>query len=79
MININIDKATEIAKNVLRVWREAEFKNNDLALQHALVDGVDTSDLIARRDYLRDLPNECNGKSLEELSKILEKVGVKCQ
>lgn len=79
MIVINTDKAKEITKNALRVWRESEFKNNDSALQNALVDGRDTSDLILRREYLRDLPNECDGKSIEELSEILEKVGIKCQ
>ena len=79
MIVINTAKAVEIAKNALRVWRDGEFKNNDVALQNALVDGRDTSDLILRREYLRDLPNECEGKSIEELSKILEKVEIKCQ
>ncbi len=48
MILINNDKAIEVAKNKVRVWREAEFKKNDLAIQNALVDGSDMTALVAR-------------------------------
>ena len=74
MIVINNEKAIEIAKDKIRAWREAEFKKNDVAIQNALVDGSDTSALIARRDELRDMPNQCEGKSLEELKDMLESV-----
>lgn len=76
MIKINQDKAIEIAKDKIRVWRETEFKANDLKIQSALVDGTDTTELIARRDYLRDLPASCDGKSIEELKEILSKIGI---
>jgi len=72
MILINNDKAIEVAKNKIRVWRETEFKKNDLAIQNALVDGSDTTALVARRDYLRDMTTVCNSKSIEELITILE-------
>ena len=74
MIIINNEKAIEIAKEKTRAWREAEFKKNDLAIQNALVDGIDTTELIARRDYLRDLPSSCDGKSIEELTVILNDI-----
>ena len=74
MIKINQDKAIALVKDKIRVWREAEFKKNDIAIQNALVDGSDTSALIARRDYLRDLPSSCDGKSIEELTVILNDI-----
>lgn len=76
MIKINQDKAIEIAKYKIRVWRDSEFKKNDIAIQNALVDGVDITELIVRRDYLRDLPASCDGKSIEELKEILSKIGI---
>lgn len=72
MIVINQDKAIELTKAKLRAWRESEFKKNDVAIQNALVDGTSTTALIARRDYLRDLPSQCDGKSLDELKLMLE-------
>jgi hypothetical protein len=75
MILINNDKAIEVAKNKIRVWREAEFKKNDLAIQNALVDGSDMTALVARRDYLRDMTTVCNGKSIEELITIIDRLG----
>lgn len=72
MIVINGVKAIEMVKGKIRAWREAEFHKNDLAIQNALLNGSDTTELIARRDYLRDLPATCEGKSLDELKVILE-------
>ena len=72
MIVINNSKAIELVKNKIRAWRENEFAKNDVAIQNALVDGKDTTELVARRDYLRDLPTTCDGKSLDELKVILE-------
>ena len=74
MIKINQEKAIEIAKDKIRVWRDSEFKKNDIAIQNALLDGSDTTELIARRDYLRDLPSSCDGKSIEELTVILNDI-----
>ena len=74
MIVINNEKAIEIAKDKIRVWRDSEFKKNDIAIQNALLDGSDTTELITRRDYLRDLPSSCDGKSIEELTVILNDI-----
>jgi len=76
MIVINNEKAIELAKNKIRVWRESELKKNDLAIQNALVDGSNTTALIERRDYLRDLTNQCNSKTVEELLGIIKTLGV---
>lgn len=75
MVAINQDKAIEIAKDRIRVWRELEFKQNDLAIQNALVDGKDTLLLIERRNYLRDLTSQCSNKSIDELINLINELG----
>lgn len=76
MIQINNTKAIEIAKDKIRVWRDSEFKKNDLAIQNALLEGTDTTELVKRRDYLRDLTKACEGKSVEELKVLITELGV---
>lgn len=73
LIKINNEKAIEITKEKIRDWRELKFKENDVKLQNALVDGDETARLesVEYRDYLRDLPSQCEGKSLDELKMIL--------
>ena len=75
MIKIDEAKAIEITKNKIRVWRELEFKANDIAIQNALIDGADTATLVERRDYLRDLPNQCEDKTLDELKVLMSQLG----
>lgn len=74
LIKINNEKAIEITKEKIRQWRELKFKENDIKLQNALVDGDETARLeaVEYRDYLRDLPAKCDGKSLDELKTILD-------
>lgn len=73
LIKINEEKAIEITKEKIRNWRELKFKENDVKLQNTLVDGDETARLeaVEYRDYLRDLPAQCEGKSLDELKMIL--------
>lgn len=78
MIKINEQKAIEVTKNRIRQWRETEFAKNDIVIQNALIDG-DTeaqAQAVARRDYLRDLPAQCEGKSLDELKALLTELEV---
>jgi len=67
-------KATDIAKNKIRTWREDEFKKNDIILQNAIVD--DNQEIrvkaVERRNYLRDKPAECDNKSVDELKVIIK-------
>lgn len=73
MLKINQNKAIEIAKEKIRVWREEQFKENDIKLQNAIADDdlIAKQEAIDRRDYLRDLPEQCEGKTIEELKDIL--------
>lgn len=76
MIIINNEKAIEIAKNKIRVWRENEFKKNDLDIQNALVDNKDATEFIKRRDYLRDLTSQCENKIVDELLELIKTLGI---
>ncbi len=75
MILINNTKAISIAKEKIRAWRTSEFSKNDLAIQNALLEGADTTALVQRRDYLRDLPAQCEGKTLAELEALIAEIG----
>ena len=78
LIKINNEKAIEITKEKIRVWREIEFKANDVKLQNALVDGNETAkqEAVNYRDYLRDLPAQCEGKNLDELKALMSQLGI---
>ena len=76
MVKINPDKAIGITKNIIRKWREEEFKKNDIDLQNALVDGVDVTPFRMKRNWLRDLPEECEGKTVDELRALLVELGI---
>ena len=73
MIKIDILKAQEITRDRLRAEREVEFKKNDLAIQNALVDGIDTSPFIERREYLKDIT-----KVVDTLETVEELKAIKC-
>ena len=75
MIKINQDKAIEVAKEKIRAIREPMFKKLDLDFQRALETGSDTSGIIAEKQKLRDLTDTVNGKTVEELSQILNELG----
>ena len=78
LIKINNEKAIEITKEKIREWRELKFKENDIKLQNALVDGNETvkQESVKYRDYLRDLPDRCEGKNLDELKALMSELGI---
>ena len=72
MITINLSKAAEITKQSLRSWREVKY--NDIQIQNALIDGDEEAkaEAVAYRDFLRDLPPECDNMTLEQLKDLME-------
>ena len=74
MITINLSKASEITKQSLRSWREVEFKRNDIQIQNAHIDGASeaNAEAVAYRDFLRDLPSECDNMSIIQLKDLME-------
>ena len=75
MIVINNEKAIEIAKEKIRAIREPMFKKLDLDFQRALETGSDTTSIIKEKQKLRDLTDTVNGKTVEELTQILNELG----
>lgn len=55
MIIINLDKAKEIHRRRIRDSREPLFSKLDTEFQRALEMGNDTSDIVKRKQELRDL------------------------
>lgn len=76
MIKINQDKAIEVAKDKIRVIREPMFKKLDLDFQRALETGSDTTLIVQEKQRLRDLTDVANGKTVEELSIMLNELKV---
>lgn len=72
MIQINIEKAIESTKEKIRAWRVEEFKKNDINIQNGLIDNIDISPFVERRDFLRSLPETCESKKLDELKEMIE-------
>ena len=76
MLKVNRGKAEVIAQNKIRAWREKQFTENDVRIQNALADGdaVALQEAKHKRDWLRDLPQTCEGKSVDELLEIIQKL-----
>jgi len=56
MITVNIDKAKTVTKERLRQERLPKLQDLDVQYQRALESSVDTTDIIAQKQLLRDLP-----------------------
>jgi len=56
MITVNFDKAKTVTKERLRQERLPKLQDLDVQYQRALESGVDTTDIIAQKQVLRDLP-----------------------
>jgi hypothetical protein len=67
-IQVNINKAKEITKEKLRAERKPLLEAQDVAFQRALETGADTSDIVAKKQALRDAPATVdNMTTVEEL------------
>ena len=53
---IDMAKAKEIHKDKIRVAREEKFKKLDIEFQKALETGASTTDIVAKKQALRDAP-----------------------
>jgi len=67
-IQVNIDKAKDITKDRLREERKPLLEKLDVDFQRALETGADTSDIVAKKQALRDAPATVdNMTTVEEL------------
>tara|TARA_R100001224_G_scaffold86866_1_gene55932 strand:- start:694 stop:957 length:264 start_codon:yes stop_codon:yes gene_type:complete len=53
---IDMAKAREIHKTNIRLAREEKFKELDIEFQKALETGASTTDIVAKKQALRDAP-----------------------
>ena len=54
--DIDMAKAKEIHKTNIRAAREEKFKELDIEFQKALETGASTTDIVAKKQALRDAP-----------------------
>ena len=67
-ISININKAKDITKDRLRAERKPLLESLDVQFQRALETGADTTDIVAKKQALRDAPSAVdNMTTVEEL------------
>ncbi len=67
-IQVNIAKAKDITKDKLREERKPLLEKLDVDFQRALEAGADTTDIIAKKQALRDATNQVNTmNTVEEL------------
>jgi hypothetical protein len=72
-INVDIDRAKEIAKQNIRAERKVLFEQNDIALRDAMLSGnkVALKAAIDKRDRLRDATKKVEAlNTLDELRKV---------
>lgn len=67
----NMDVAKEMRKKALRPERNFRLTEQDIAFQRALESGEDTAPIVAEKQRLRDLPQQCDTcTTLAELKAI---------
>lgn len=71
MITINFNKAVDITKNRLRQERAPLLAAQDVAFQRALEQDLDTTEIVAEKQRLRDITQLADqANTLEELKAI---------
>jgi hypothetical protein len=57
-ITVNINKAKEIWKDKIRVARKPKLEELDIQFMKAQETGADTSDIVTKKQELRDYPTQ---------------------
>ena len=71
MITVNFDKAKTVTADRLRQERMPKLRDLDVQYQRALETGVDTADIVAQKQLLRDLPAQVDAcTTLTELKNL---------
>ena len=60
MITVNFDKAKTVTAERLRQERLPKLQDLDVQYQRALESGADTTEIVAQKQVLRDLPAQAN-------------------
>ena len=71
MITVNFDKAKTLTADRLRQERLPKLQDLDVQYQRALETSADTTDIVAQKQVLRDLPAQVdNCSTLTELKNL---------
>ena len=71
MITVNFDKAKTVTADRLRQERLPKLQDLDVQYQRALETGADTTDIVAQKQVLRDLPAQVDTcTALSELKNL---------
>ena len=78
MITVNIDKAKDITKDRLREERKPKLATLDIQYMQAQEAGSDTTDIVSKKQQLRDAPAQVDSMTtVDELkAAALPDVGV---
>lgn len=60
IITINVEKAKEVKKDILRELRKPLLEEQDVLFQRALETGQETTAIVAEKQRLRDITNLVN-------------------
>ena len=71
-INIDITKAREVHKEELRIERREKFKALDVLYMRAQEAGEDTSDIVEKKQLLRDVTKSVDNKGTTETIKAVK-------
>ena len=79
MIKINIDKAKEIQKNMMRVVRKPLLEKLDVDFVKALEIGSDLEEIKIKKQELRDVTNlvteaEITGTTIDEVTSEIKSI-----
>ena len=71
MITVNFNKAKTVTADRLRQERLPKLQELDVQYQRALETGADTTDIVAQKQVLRDLPAQVDAcTTLTELKNL---------
>tara|TARA_R100000329_G_C7553327_1_gene195582 strand:+ start:491 stop:751 length:261 start_codon:yes stop_codon:yes gene_type:complete len=70
---INMAKAKEIHRDQIRYARESKLAELDVEFQKALETGADTTDIVAKKQALRDAPAD------SDIDAATDEAGLKAQ
>tara|TARA_Y100000593_G_C4059614_1_gene213740 strand:- start:223 stop:474 length:252 start_codon:yes stop_codon:yes gene_type:complete len=71
-IKINMEKARDIWRNKIRFKRASKFAPLDAAWYKATEVGEDTSDIVAKKQALRDFPSRPEIEAAETIEELRE-------
>jgi hypothetical protein len=58
MITVNMEKAREIWRDVIREARDPKFAALDVEFQRCVEENVDTTEVVLQKEALRDAPQD---------------------